>query len=165
MASMTEFMQALSQVTGWKQLNSPDSKGIYQVSLEDDLDVVFFSLGDRLCLMRGVVVNLPDTKEEAQAKCQDALSKQVAVLREHPSFLALEEAGTSGIPGQPPAKEDALICFRSVPLNLDRESFLNEVQDWLNDLAFWKSILASTENLGSEFSSMFNAGQFFTLKP
>lgn len=163
MPSMAEHMRALADATGWAALSAPDSAGVHRVALENDLDAVFFSLGDRRCIMRGVVAELPAAAVESAALCDSAARAQVAALRERPSTLALEEPGQSLVPGEEAAPA-RLVCFRSVPLGMDTDSFVAEVQGLLNDLSWWKAALGQTESRETGMNAIFSAGMFSGLK-
>ncbi|MCR5562398.1 MAG: hypothetical protein K6F46_03360 [Desulfovibrio sp.] len=160
MIGMAEHMRALAAATGWSALSAPDGAGVYRVALEDNLDVVFFALGGRVCVMRGVVADLPGNEAEADALCADAARRQVAALRERPSVLALEKPGESAVPGEPAAAAARLVCFRTVPLSADEETFAAEVQGWLNDFSWWKAALGQAEGQGTGMGGMFGAHMF-----
>lgn len=162
MPGMAEHMRALAETTGWASLAAPDSAGVWRVALEHDLDATFFALGDRKCVMRGVVVNLPAA--EAEALCAEAARKQVAVLRERPSILALEAPGQSLVPGEEPAAA-RLICFRSVPLGISTDAFSEEVQGWLNDLSWWKAALGPAGGQEAGMHGLFSSGMFSGFRP
>lgn len=159
MPGMAEHMRALAETTGWASLAAPDGAGVWRVALENDLDATFFALGDRKCVMRGVVVNLPAAAAEAEALCAEAARKQVAALRERPSILALEAPGQSLVPGEEPAAA-RLVCFRSVPLGIFTDTFVAEVQGWLNDLSWWKAVLGQGGQQGADVHGLFSAGMF-----
>ena len=161
MPDMAEHMRALAEATGWTSVATPDSAGVYRVSLENDLDATFFALNGRTCLMRGIVTELPAS--EAEALCAEAASKQVAVLRERPSILALEEAGEFSVPGEN-STTPRLICFRCVPLSIDRETFVLEVQGLLNDLSWWKATMGHSETDETHMNAIFSAEMFSGLK-
>lgn len=160
MPSMMDHMRALFAATGWAALEKPDVAGVWHVALEDDIDAVFFSLGDRICVMRGVVADVPNTTAEAEALCAEAAHKQLAALRERPSVLALEEPGTSAVPGEADVALARLVCFRTIPLDVETETLLAEVQAWLNDLSWWKAALGQGEPQGTAMGTFFNADMF-----
>ncbi|MBO4300541.1 MAG: hypothetical protein J5861_02960 [Desulfovibrio sp.] len=164
MPVMAEHMRALVETTGWSSLKNPDSAGVWRVSLEGGLDAMFFSLGDRMGIMRGVVVELPDSESESVAVCDRAVRMQMAALRERPSILTVEEPGQSSVPGEGDVTKARLVCFRSVPLGLDTERFVNEVQEWLNDLSWWKGVLGQSDPRGTDMNALFNAGVFSGLR-
>ncbi|MBQ7618290.1 MAG: hypothetical protein IJS50_05385 [Desulfovibrio sp.] len=159
MSDLDQKMSALAKLTGWQALNKPDQFGVRRVALENDLDAVFFALGGKICVMRGVVLEL-DKPEEKEAIYADAAQKAVAVLRMRPSILALEEAGPAQVPGASDLKFAQLICYRMVPLNVDDDTMSSEVQGWLNDLAWWKNSLSSKQSGGGE--SIFSLNYFQT---
>ncbi|MBQ9405889.1 MAG: hypothetical protein IJU37_04005 [Desulfovibrio sp.] len=154
MADIAEYMKALAERTGWSGLSAPDNAGVRRVALEDDLDAAFFALGDRWCIMHGVVTELPASAAESEALCATAAAKVVAAIRERPSILALEEPGPSPVPGEIDLTSARLVCFRSVPMNTDTTTLVSEVQAWLNDFAWWKNVLGETQaqGMGSGFS-------------
>ena len=162
MPGFADLMRALAAATGWASLGAPDGAGVYRVALENDPDAVFFTLGDKTCVMRGVVTELPEAVAEREALCDRAAHAQLAALRERPSILALEEPGQSLVPGEA-ATVARIVCFRSVPLSVDNESFTAEVQAWLNDLSWWKGNLGQAEQR-TGMNSIFNAGMFSGLK-
>ena len=164
MSGMAEHMRALAATTGWAALSAPDGAGVYRVALENDLDAVFFALAGRVCVMRGVVADLPGNEVEADALCTDAARRQVAALRERPSVLALEKPGESAVPGEPAEAAARLVCFRTVPLSADEETFAAEVQGWLNDFSWWKAALGQSEGQGTGMGGMFGANMFSGLK-
>lgn len=163
MAGMSDHLHALAEATGWTSLATADASGVYRVALENNLDAAFVCLGEQFCLMRGVVVDLPMQESERTALCEQAARLQVAVLRERPSILALEEPGQMSLPGET-IDTARLICYRSVPLSVDAGTFLEEVQGWLNDYAWWKSNLAATQAPGSGMNTFFSNGLFAGLK-
>ena len=162
MSGMAEHMRALAATTGWSALSTPDAAGVYRVALEDNLDAAFFTLGGRVCVMRGVVADLPVNEAEADSLCADAARRQVAALRERPSVLALEMQGESAVPGEPDAAAARLVCFRTVPLSVDAETFAAEVQGWLNDFSWWKAALGQPGGQGTY--GMFGANLFSGIK-
>lgn len=157
MPGMADHMRALAETTGWASLAAPDSAGVWRVALEHDLDAAFFALGDRKCIMHGVAAELPAAEAEAEALCAEAARKQVAVLRERPSILALEAPGKSLVPGEEPAAA-RLVCFRSVPLSIFTDVFVEEVQGWLNDLSWWKAVLGQGGRQDAGMRGLFSAG-------
>jgi hypothetical protein len=159
MPGMAEHMRALAENTGWASLAAPDSAGVWRVALEHDLDAAFFALGDRKCVMRGVAAELPATAVEAEALCAEAARRQVAALRERSSILALEAPGQSLVPGEGGAVP-CLVCFRSVPLSIFPDAFMEEVQGWLNDLSWWKAALGRAGQQDAGMHDMFSAGVF-----
>lgn len=165
MRAMAEHMRALAAVTGWAALSAPADAGVWRVALENDLDAAFFGLGEKLCVMHGVVAELSPSAFEADALCSEAARRQMAVLRERPSILALEEAGPSPVPGEAALAAARLVCFRTVPLHTDTESFVAAVQAWLNDLAWWKSTLAGAAPRGAGLDGIFGAALFSGIKP
>ena len=164
MRAMAEHMRALAAVTGWAALSAPADAGVWRVALENDLDAAFFSLGEKLCVMHGVVAELPPSAFEADALCSEAARRQMAVLRERPSILALEEAGPSPVPGEAALAAARLVCFRTVPLQVDTEALAAAVQAWLNDFAWWKSTLAGAGAQEAGLRSVFGADVFSGLK-
>ncbi|MCR4666683.1 MAG: hypothetical protein K5657_05245 [Desulfovibrio sp.] len=164
MPSMVDHMRSLATITGWSALTTPDGAGVYRVSLDDDLDAIFFPLGGKKCIMYGVVAELPESEIEAESLCSAAARKQLAVLRERPSILAFEEAGSSPVPGEAKTALSRLVCFRSIPLDNSSEVFTDAVQDWLNDLAWWKKVLGSAESGNEVAGSPFSLKMFSGLK-
>ena len=162
MAGIDDLMRALAETTGWSGLAAPDSFGVWRVSLEEDLDAVFFLLGHSI-VMRGVVVDLPNERVEAGSLCDTAARRQVAVLRERPSILALEMSGQSLVPGEDLAAA-RLVCFRTLPLNTDRNDFVEEVQGWLNDLAWWKAELEMSKDRQNGLSGIFSMDAFADIR-
>ena len=154
MPGIDTLMRSLAEAAEWTALTAPDNFGVWRVSLENDLDAVFFPLGKAI-VMRGVVADLPDDRTEAGTLCETAARRQVAVLRERPSILALEMPGQSLVPGEAPAA-GRLVCFRTVPMTTDGNDFVETVQDWLNDLAWWKVNLKLAEQQRSGLSDMFS---------
>lgn len=163
MAGMSDLLQALAQATGWNSVVQPDEYGVVRVALEGDLDIVLFCLGEKFCVMRGVVLELPTDEQQRRALCEQAARLQVAAVREKSSILAVEEPGMLSVPGET-LDLARLICYRSLPLSVDTGTFIENVQAWLNDYAWWKANLNPSNEQGSSMSSFFSAGQFSGLK-
>ena len=164
MPGMVDHMRALAAATGWIGLSSPTSAGVWRVALENELDATFFSLADRLCIMHGVVTELPPAAAEVDALCTEAARKQVAVLRERLSILAVEEVDPSPVPGEAALAAARLVCFRTIPLHMDVEALVAAVQAWLNDLAWWRSALTGVGSQGFGLGSVFGSGMFSGLR-
>ena len=163
MPTLSEHLQALAQVTGWSALSQPDSHGVVRVSLEGDLDAVFFALGDSYGLMRGVVLELPQAEGDRAALCEQAAQLQVAAVRDHPSILAFEEPGKLTVPGEE-FETTRLICYRAVPWSIDADTCLDEGQSWLDDCAWWKANFNFSNRLGVTANSFVTSSPFSGLK-
>ncbi|MBQ9536464.1 MAG: hypothetical protein IJU79_01590 [Desulfovibrionaceae bacterium] len=135
MPTIFEQIDALRQATGWAQLADAKPGPTWHIALEDDLDGDFLPLGDQFCLMRGRVIGLAAGTREREQLISKAASLQIASMRARASVLAYEKNES----------DESIICFRQVPLSLDKAAFLREVQGWLNDLAFWKTTLGDKE--------------------
>ncbi|MCR5814024.1 MAG: hypothetical protein K6G15_05995 [Desulfovibrio sp.] len=163
MPRFSEHLQALAQATNWTSLTKPDAHGVVRVALEDNLDIVFFCLGEQFCLMRGTVFEFQGKESERESLCEKAARLQVAALRDKPSLVAYEEPGQLTVPGENGGGA-RLICYRCVPLSVDTDTFIEEVQDWLNDYAWWKANFAYSNDHPSTLNAFFSASPFSNLK-
>lgn len=159
MPSLNQHIKALAQATGWSGLNTPKAN-FWQVHLDKDLTPVFFQLGDQKIVLRGQVMPLPLDLAEKTALIKRIAALTVAMMHECSSIIALEKAGESLVQGLDDS-QDAVICLRILPLNIDDESFLAQVQDWLDDYDWWKKTLSQAESpstMGNLFSSVIFEG-------
>lgn len=160
MASISDLMNALQQATGWKSLAKPDENTVWHVSLEDNLDANFFALGDAFCVISGAVTDIPEQEGDAEALYTQVARMQIAVFRERPSILTID----NGKSPQSPGSSATILCYRALPLNLSKENFIREVQDWLDDLSWWKGALLSPNSANNPMSSFFDSSVFQGLK-
>ncbi|MBQ7738710.1 MAG: hypothetical protein IJT59_03545 [Desulfovibrionaceae bacterium] len=162
MQSIDKYISALYQATGWLGLQKSVAPKVWSIDLEDGLKPTFFTLGDAYIIMRGVVLTLPSALPEREAVIGRAAKMQVAIRRERPSILALENAGESMAQGLN-LDQDVLICFRRVSSNIETAAFVNEVQDWLNDYGWWMQTLNQEEGQ-SDVSNLFHTAMIAGLK-
>lgn len=141
MALLDDKIVSLADAAGWKR-PSRDEDGAYRIRLEGDLDVAFFSPDERRCVMRVVLVSLPEGGAERDELLRATAAKQAGVCRERASIVALEAPGQSLL--QEDGTAEKLIVYRMADLDEAQDVFLFTVRDFLNDAAWWKASFKDT---------------------
>lgn len=140
---MTLLQSALDAVTaaaGWKPAE-PDASGVARFALQGDLAFDMSSPDGRVCILRAELCTLPGNESEADSLLEKCAAQVVGVCRKRSSVLSLQG--------------DRLVLSRLVPMNAATLAGLmpEQVQSFLNDLAWWQAQISGSRQPASPFSA------------
>lgn len=149
MARFIDCMRALGKLTNWKALSESDNAGRYHVELEGDLALDFEEQGNEAIILKAVAYEMPFDKDGQDRLIQACGRLMMAIRRQRKSQLTLETT-----------PEDVIQCliFRKLNSYVAVDQFLREVEDWINDVVWWKrniqSALSAEQGKGDSISSL-----------
>ena len=133
----------ITRAAGWKKA-SPDTNGTFRFSLEGGLDFEMFSPENKTGILFAVIKEI---QEGGASLTDDELQRLGALaagsLKKRRSICSLGQQGIE--------------LYRTFPLQgTSDQTLLTEVQDFLNDLAWWKQQLARSGATPSSKTSPFS---------